>query len=279
MHASPDDLGNTHHAGLATAIQVYAADPIPTNAGRVLAQLLYGFVLLDSTGAAPQPVDGFLPAGSTFGIGVVVGDDEKPGLAIYSSNAELQAAHPELRSDQLYATVVESTDALGMVGVLGLDFLLIDKAGTAVRFPAEMVASGLAGPVHVRLRAALARPPVERHAAVKAVLADPLPGDQLAVAAVPETVGPNGDLSRMVLRTASNAEGSQVLLAFTSFVEASLGCPGGPYFAQPVENVRQIATNNGLSGVLLNIAIDSDVLIGAELESLAPPTAQGAGAN
>ncbi len=274
MPAAPDDLGSTHHAGLAAAIQVYAADPIAVNAGRVLAQLQYGFVLLDSTGAAPHPVDGVLPAGSRFGIAFVLDDDDQRGLAIYSSNAELQAAHPELRPDQLAATVVESIDALGMVAGTGADFLVIDQAGTPVRMPREMAESGCAGPVHVRLRTALARPVTDgRHADVLDVFGHPLEGDQLVVSAVPETIGPNGDLSRMVLRTATNAEGVKVLMVFTSYTEANLRCPGNQFFAQPVENVRQIAINNGLSGILLNVATDFDVLTGAELTAMGSPVA------
>jgi len=267
----PADLGSTHHAGLARAIAAYAANSTDRMyAGRVVAEMLHGYVLLDSTGTDRSDwPKGAMPAGSRLQFAVLKNDDTGlSGLSAFTSNATLQRHHPGVPLDQLSALVVPAPDVLRMVDTLGFDFLAIDYGSGSMEMPKSMTDSALDGPMNVGIRTALALDPPQRHAAVIAALANSEPSDELVVAVERASIGPNGDMSRMILATAANSAGVRVLCAFTSFTEANLACTNHRFVPQYIENVRQIAMNNGLSGVLLNSATDSDVVTAAELAAI-----------
>ncbi len=273
MQEAPADLGSTHHGGLARAIAAYAANPNDvTYSGRVLAEMLHGYVLLDATGTDRSEFStGAIPAGSHLQFAVLKDDDtELTGLSAFTSNETLQVRHPGVPSDQLAALVVPAPDALRLVDTLGADFLMIDHGSVSVRMQQSMTHSALVGPMNVSIRTALALEAPLRHTEVLAVLASSEPTDELVVAAEKSSIGPDGDLSHMVLSTAVNSAGVRVLSAFTSFTEAMLACSDHSFFPQYIENIRQIAMNNGLGGVLLNSATDRDVVSAAELEAIGP---------
>lgn len=257
----PSDLGTTQHAALAAAMAADKDARTPQSTGRVLAELLYGYVLLDSTIAT----DG------RPGVRVITDDDGASGITIFTSNAAFHAARPG--SEDVTVMVIPSTEALAMITHTNLDFLLINSGHSMMKFTRPNVEFAAQGPNHVRLRTALALPTDQADAAVLDVLAHPDADDELWLAAFPESIGPNGDTSRMVLRAATNAEGNRVLLAFTSRTEAMLGSPDGVYLTQPVPSVRQIATGptpDGapLNGVLLNAGTQQHVVMGDELRAM-----------
>ena len=257
----PSDLGTTQHAALAAAMAADKDASSLESTGRVLAELLYGHVILDSTIAT----DG------RAAFRVVTDDSGASGITIFTSNAVFHAARPG--SEGVAVAVIPSTEALNLITHSNLDFLLIDSGYSMMKFTRPSVEFAAQGPNNVRLRTALASPRDQAHGAVLEVLAHPEADDALWVAAFPETIGPNGDTSRIVLRTATNAEGNRVLLAFTSRTEAMLGSPDGAYLTQLVGSIRQIATGptpDGapLNGVLLNSGTQQHVVMGDELRAM-----------
>lgn len=250
----PKDLGDTRHDGLAAAMAVDRADSNPDNSGRVIAQLLYGYLLLDSMGQE----NGFV---------VVEGPDGKPELPIFTSNEEVAAfGRPGEPSQRVM--VMPAPEVLKLVVASNIDSIIINPGGAPMRFMRPTIEFTLQSPLHIRLREALALPlEKERHAAVLNVLAYPTPDEQLVIALYPESIPADGNLTHAVPKTSTNAEGNKVMLVFTSVTEAMLATEGR-YAWEPVANILRIAEHPSIGGILINQVTDFDVVLRAELQAM-----------
>lgn len=85
-------LGQVAHPGLAKAVADFTAAGDSAVPGCRSAQLLYGYVLLNMTGNSIDsggPYGTTVMAGSTLSIQTLVDKDDRPGLAVYTSQAEI----------------------------------------------------------------------------------------------------------------------------------------------------------------------------------------------
>lgn len=231
------------------------AHSTPDNTGRVLAQLLYGYVLLDSMGRD-----------NAFVVGA--GPDGKPELPIFTSNEEVAAFTPP-GDAPLKSIVVPAPEALRLIVDSNIDSIIINPGGAPMRFLRPTIEFTMSSPLHIRLRQALALlQQKERHAEVLDVLAHPTPDEQLVIALYPESIPADGNLTHAVPMTSTNAEGNKVMLVFTSVTEAMLATKA-KYAWQPVVDILRIAAHPSIGGILINQVTDFDVVLRAELEAMA----------
>ena len=252
----PADLGDTHHDQLAAAMAADRAHPSNEGVGRVVAQLLYGYLLLDTGGQQNAFV-------------MDQGPDGQPELPVFTSNDELAAFQGE-RGPKA-AAVVPAPEILKLVAQSNIASIIINPAGAPMRFPRDTLVAAVHSPLNIRLRQALALPdPDGRHAAVLDLLEHPEPGEPLVVALYPESVPEDGDETHAVPMTSTNAEGNKVMLVFTSFTEAMLAT-NGRCTSRTVVDALRIAAHPSIGGILINPATSGEVVLRAELTGLSTP--------
>ncbi len=245
----PADLGRTRHDGLAAAMAADRLHPSNEGAGRVVAQLLYGYLLLDSRGQQNAFVMG-------------EGPDGQPELPVFTSNEELGAFETDPSAQT--ATVVPAPEVLKLVAQSNIGSIIINPGGAPMRFPRETLVAAVTSPLNIRLRQALALPDADRHAAVIELLEHPEPDEPLVLALYPESVPADGDETHAVPMTSTNAEGNKVMLVFTSFTEAMLATDGR-CTSRTVADALRIASHPSIGGILINPATSGEVVLRAEL--------------
>jgi hypothetical protein len=228
------------------------AHPSREGVGRVLAQLLYGYLLLDSGSHSNAFVVDTTP-------------ENGPELPVFTSNKELIAARGGQSSN---AMVVPAPEVLKLVAQSNIASMIINPAGAPMRFQRESLVAAAQSPLNIRLRQSLALGDAERHAAVLDALNHPGADEPLIIALYPESVPADGDLTHAVPMTSTNSEGNKVMLVFTSYTEGMLATEAR-YAARSVADILRIASHPSIGGVLINPATSGEVVLRAKLTAMA----------
>lgn len=229
---------------LRAKLVAFAASPDQTTFTDVMRMTLQGDLLLDMTGSDLRMSDdgSAIGVGSTLGFAQGTGPDGGRALFAYTNQAEVVRAHPDAPDDvrTLAQPAVATLEfAIGQ----GYQWLYLDNLGATCGLTLSDMELVLAGGRNDEVRQALGR---EDAAAVHTGVVDALAlGGDLYLSVDDET---------QAVRTSPSADGTAVVLAFTSAVEGAAFDPKDAFRALPVAALLDLVLESSLGGIVINPA-------------------------
>jgi len=269
-------LGQVSHPGLAAAVTAYrSGDPAAPWTG-IASQLLYGYILLNSTQSSIDfgPDGKTAMPGSTIAFQTLQDRDGRPGLAVFTSQAEIHRVLPAEQLSQATGLAQPADELGGLLAVMNLDFIVIDPGSTQVTIPREMIDEATRTRHDVGMRAAL-----ETGEAARRTVLDGLADAQgdLSLAGDPTSAGPDGRLTR--LRTTTSPTGGELICVYTSSVEVALRHSDDVPIVQTYDSVLDGTLGGSYEGLILNPGSSWIVLTRPELQAAASRRAARAAAS
>ena len=245
------------NSALRTAVAAFAAQPDQQSYTNVLRSALQGELLLDVTGSPVETdASGSLAVGSTLRFASGKGPDDAPAIFAFTSQAEVLKAHP----DDPGAVQALGQPSLGLLDFAmsqGFGWVYIDPFGATCGLTASDLKYVLGSQRNDAAKAALSlRGEDERRAA----LTDALALGGVLVLAVDES-GERG-------RTATDPDGGDFALGFTSNAEVAAQYPGDLFRTVSVSNVVDNVLGGDYAGLVVNQAGPSLVLTRDELAGI-----------
>jgi len=245
------------NSALRTAVAAFAAQPDQQSYTNVLRSALQGELLLDVTGSPVETdASGSLAVGSTLRFASGKGPDDAPAIFAFTSQAEVLKAHP----DDPGAVQALGQPSLGLLDFAmsqGFGWVYIDPFGATCGLTASDLKYVLGSQRNDAAKAALSlRGEDERRAA----LTDALALGGVLVLAVDE--------SGERVRTATDPDGGDFALGFTSNAEVAAQYPGDLFRTVSVANVVDNVLGGDYAGLVVNQAGPSLVLTRDELAGI-----------
>lgn len=242
---------------LRTAVAAFAARPDQQSYTHVLRNALQGELLLDVTGSPVETDEsGAITVGSTLRFASGKGPDDAPAIFAFTSQAEVLRAHPD-DPGAVQALGQPAIALLEFAMAQGFAWVFIDPLGATCGLTASDLKYVLGSQRNDAAKAALALRTLEER---RTALVDALALGGVLVLAVDE--------SGERVRTATNPDGEQLALCFTSNTEVAAQHPGDLFRTVSVAAVIANVLDGDYAGLLVNQAGPSLTLTRDELAGI-----------
>lgn len=241
----PDRANLVDNVALRRAVGAFAAQPNQRGALEVLRLCMYGQVLFDITGSDAFTGEPF-SAGSRLQIRGGTGPKGGSALYVFTRNEEIARLYPPGTATQSLAQ--PATGGLELARSQGNAWLYVDPAGPTCALSAAEIDFALRNPNNEPLKQALADHAdrkTDRHTVLQ-VLRDNGP---MALAADDSQGG-----GHVAVRTTTHPDGTTSIFGFTSAPEVLAFRPDAAALSLTIEQVVNMAREQGHGGIVINPA-------------------------